>query len=554
MYKIIDLGSTFEPTGEARVRIMDGSLIKTASSVMQEYWDGLVHDDEAVYLWVIGVSAYEYYGCNNNGDAFTEADLKRTHTDFVEKAHVFLHHVNKDPAKSVGKPIFSWYNDEMHRVELILKVNRNAPGAEMVLLKLELGQQLYVSMGCSVAADKCSICGHMAKTRAEYCDHLRFNMKKILEDGRQVFAFNPDPHFFDISIVNKPADPTAYALDKIASMYPQQFGFGTEKTSAELGEEVEDRAEKIAALQKLSDIIKEVDGEVIDSKGSVAHRLSEEGFDDMDYPEMDYDKLDRADISPAAFLQQLREHEAPLTLSDAMWLAHKHMRSHMPFSYDRASIMGMLPKAIEMLMGNPEVLDDICNDICGDYGGDFSSPRKMRIIISVTTPVMHIRKTHIGMLSPRGWLEKTSAEIGSITDGVKSLFTGSGSNFQQVQTSKGVTSAYHVRQVARQDFVGRVLGMSLAAAGIVGASVAATPLGKAVSLAAAGIPAAAILNSTRHDRFEHTNVGHSMPYDYVRQVWKKHPMHKEAALVSGMAVPEALALDYAYNKWLVSNS
>ena len=217
MYKIIELGSTFEPTGEPRVRIVDNKLVKTASSVMQEYWDSLVHDDEAVYLWVIGVSAYEYYGCNNNGDAFTEADLKRTHTDFVEKAHVFMHHVNKDPAKAVGKPIFSWYNDEMHRVELILKVNRSAPGAETVLLKLEMGQQLYVSMGCSVAADKCSICGNLAKTRAEYCDHLRYNMKKILDDGRQVFAFNPDPHFFDISIVNKPADPTAYALDKIAS-------------------------------------------------------------------------------------------------------------------------------------------------------------------------------------------------------------------------------------------------------------------------------------------------------------------------------------------------
>lgn len=551
MYKIIDLGSTFESTGEPRVRIVDNKLVKTASSVMQEYWDSLVHDDEAVYLWVIGVSAFEYYGCNNNGDAFTEEDLKRTHTDFVEKAHVFLHHVNKDPAKSIGKPVFSWYNDDMHRVELILKVRRDAPGAEMVLLKLELGQQIYVSMGCSVVADRCSICGNMAKTRAEYCDHLRYNMKKILDDGRQVFAFNPDPHFFDISIVNKPADPTAYALDKVASMYPRQFSGSVEKTSAELGEEAEYRAEKIAALQKLSDIIKEVDGEVVDAKGiGIAHRLSEEGFEDLDYPEMDYDELDRNDVSPAAFLRSLEEEGAPLTFSDAMWLAHRHMRSDVPFEEDRAGIMRMLPQALKLMMDNPEVMDDICRNICNDYSGDFEVPKKKTVIISVTLPVIRDRRIRIGMLSPSGWLEKTSAELGTLHEAVINNFTGSGENFKKVTTSQGETSAYHIRQAAQLNGVQRVMGLALAAIGIAGATMAKKPMSKAVALSAAGIPAAAILHNTEHTEFETTPDGYNIPVTYVREVWKKTPMKKSASLVSGIAMPGAFALDYAYNKWI----
>ena len=550
MYKIIDLGSTFEPTGEPRVRIVDNKLVKTASSVMQEYWDSLVHDDEAVYLWVIGVSAYEYYGPNNNGDAFTEVDLKRTHTDFVEKAHVFMHHVNKDPAKSIGKPVFSWYNDEMHRVELILKVRRDAPGAETVLLKLEMGQQLYVSMGCSVAADKCSICGNMAKTRADYCDHLRYNMKKILEDGRQVFAFNPDPHFFDISIVNKPADPTAYALDKIASVQAKTDEQIT-KTSAELGEEAEYRAEKLAALQKLSDIIKEVEGEVADHKG-VAKRLSEEGFDELDYPEMDYDELDKNDVSPAEFISALEDEDVPLTLSDALWLAHKHMRSEEPFEKDRAAALKAFPEALEKLMQNPDSMDDIVSDIFSDMGDTEEAPSKKVVIIKIIAPVSRERRVRISMLEPSGWMKKTSAEIGTLSDGVKSLFTGSGSNFQQVTTSQGETSAYHVRQLARQDAATRVLGLAIAAIGIAGAAMAKKPLSKALVMSAAGLPAAALLSSTERSNIERTHEGHNIPSRYVREVWKTHPMAKKASLVSGIAVPGAFALDYAYNKWITA--
>ena len=157
MEKIIELGATVPETGEARVSLLNTAMVKTASSVIQDYWDTLEKSDRYAYLWVIGVSAQEYYGCNNNGDAFSEEDLKKCHTDFVTGAHIFLHHVNKDPARSIGKPVFSWYNEDMHRVELILAVDKSLPLAAQTLKRLEDGEQLYVSMGARLAYDVCSI-------------------------------------------------------------------------------------------------------------------------------------------------------------------------------------------------------------------------------------------------------------------------------------------------------------------------------------------------------------------------------------------------------------
>jgi len=137
MYKIIDLGHEVPETGESRVNLIDPQLVpsliksasQTASTEIQEFWDTIPQDPRYSYLWVIGVSAKEYYGCNNNGDAFTEEDLKHTHQHFVDNANVFLQHVNKDPAKGIGKPVFSWYNDDMHRVELILRIDKSKPEA-----------------------------------------------------------------------------------------------------------------------------------------------------------------------------------------------------------------------------------------------------------------------------------------------------------------------------------------------------------------------------------------------------------------------------------------
>jgi len=74
-----------------------------------------------------------------------------------------------------------------------------------------------VSHNCTVPEDFCSICNNAAKSRKDYCVHLKQAMNAIFEDGRQVYAINKQPTFFDLSKVNRGADRIAYSLRKVAS-------------------------------------------------------------------------------------------------------------------------------------------------------------------------------------------------------------------------------------------------------------------------------------------------------------------------------------------------
>lgn len=171
-----------------------------------------------LYALINAMGATEFFSCNRNGDAFYEDALKKYHPTFVENGHAFMHHKNKDPEKSYGKVIFSAYNDKMHRVELIVEYDIDKLDPKFAQ-RIDNGEMVNVSMGCRVDSDYCSICGNRAKSPAFYCEHLTNNpgLTRCLPDGRKAFAINRDPHFFDISIVTIPADPTARVMAKIAA-------------------------------------------------------------------------------------------------------------------------------------------------------------------------------------------------------------------------------------------------------------------------------------------------------------------------------------------------
>lgn len=78
------------------------------------------------------------------------------------------------------------------------------------------------SHNCRVSHDVCLACGNKARTRDEYCDEhtckyggAKRNMCKVAEDGTIIGVDNPDPRFFDISRVRRPADRTAYVFGQI---------------------------------------------------------------------------------------------------------------------------------------------------------------------------------------------------------------------------------------------------------------------------------------------------------------------------------------------------
>lgn len=98
------------------------------------------------------------------------------------------------------------------------------------------GDSSYVVNGvavsnCRIPFDVCSVCSNKARTKREYCSHIKNQLLEILPDGRQVYMINPDPTFFDISYVLRPADKTARMISKVAGCHmaakPSQINKGS---------------------------------------------------------------------------------------------------------------------------------------------------------------------------------------------------------------------------------------------------------------------------------------------------------------------------------------
>lgn len=264
MLKLIDNLPEVPKRGDQQVTILDLSsqgtgLEKRAThEEVQEFVSSISPKPGHTYLHINAMGAGEYYSSNRNADFFPEENLKKYHHTFVKSpAYVYRSHINKDPKRSYGKVIFSVYNDRMHRVELVAECPDELVGD--LNDRISMGDYPTTSMATKTPFDTCSICGNVAKSRNEYCTHLRNELNKIYPDGRKVFAVNNGPlGFFDISIVVRPADVTSSILQKVAS----ETGVGGVIGSAELAEleGITDPLAKTAEMKKWSELIKEVSG------------------------------------------------------------------------------------------------------------------------------------------------------------------------------------------------------------------------------------------------------------------------------------------------------
>jgi hypothetical protein len=205
------------------------------------------------YLHVNALGAGEYYGANRNGDFFPEENLLRYYKTF-ESGHLFRHHQNRNPDIATGKVLGSFYNERMHRVELIVEVPREL-GSD-IENRVQADDMPWTSMATKTPYDTCSICGNQASSRMEYCDHLSNHMNELLPDGRRVYANNDGPlRFFDISIVVKPADPTSGVLEKVAhSALPytplQGAEFRLKEVDSPLKQEAMNRAKEMLSTKE----------------------------------------------------------------------------------------------------------------------------------------------------------------------------------------------------------------------------------------------------------------------------------------------------------------
>ena len=274
--KIITFDTHFA-TGEPTVQLVstwgrNGQLLRehtslekrAAHSPAEDYIRTVAPEPGKSIVLVIGLGDHETYGANRNGDGFPSEPVRgkiaadevlTKHYKSYEKAHVFEHHVNNNPSKAIGRVKKAFWNPYMRRVELIEDFDHKK--APRLLEKIAAGEYGAKSMGCRIKYDVCTKCGNKAKTRADYCDCLRYGMNEVdPHTGVKNAALNPSPDFFDSSWVLRPADRTGFMMKKVA----RDSAYELITPSFDLGEQAEALKEKSAALAKAADIEKVLAG------------------------------------------------------------------------------------------------------------------------------------------------------------------------------------------------------------------------------------------------------------------------------------------------------
>jgi hypothetical protein len=259
MLKIITPGSwQFDEPIAQMVKVSSRGLkgsdlsifIKRAGHRFADEIQNIKLDAGDIPVHLIAIGSTEFYGPNRNGDGFKEATCKKDHDTFVKHARWYRNHKNKNPDKSFGLVKASHYNPEMKRIELLVVLNSTKEAAARnggllatdEMEKLANGNDIAVSMACRVPFDVCSGCGNKARNRSEYCTGalckhggLSSKIGTVLENGHILHADNPDPTFFDISKVFRPADRIAYTMGKLE----KAAAAGAVISGAELAEDMQ---------------------------------------------------------------------------------------------------------------------------------------------------------------------------------------------------------------------------------------------------------------------------------------------------------------------------
>lgn len=159
---------------------------------------------------------------NDNGDAFSEAELKKAANTFIG-CPVFCNHANDDIEKARGKVVHAWYDAEEGGIYIISMVDKVA--YPKLARGIEEGYITGTSMGCQVHHSLCSICHTKAHVSEEYCDHIKHRKTKKFS-GKVKCKFHdskckPDE---DCPICGKEKSDEKELAHKEAQIYEHNYG------------------------------------------------------------------------------------------------------------------------------------------------------------------------------------------------------------------------------------------------------------------------------------------------------------------------------------------
>jgi len=207
--------------GQLAQLIEHDNLVKAASTsaFQEDELRGLIPDKDHFGVLYVGMGAHESYGPNRNADAWERYWLQKRASTFVSHGHYFREHRNRDPKQAIGQIKAARFDPKMDRVEIFVWGHKKKAASEYE--RARAGRELSCSMSARVPEDICNCCRNRAKSPAEYCEHMTEQRNQYVpEFQKYAFVFNPNPTFFDLSNVERPADRIAHYL---------QYRFGSDE-------------------------------------------------------------------------------------------------------------------------------------------------------------------------------------------------------------------------------------------------------------------------------------------------------------------------------------
>jgi hypothetical protein len=192
------------------------------------------YDPNYVYSVVIGIQGDTF---NENHDFWPWEDTLLAPHKTLHLAHQYqswkgkpncYQHINRGPQDHYGYVVDTWHT-EPKDVLMVLATDRRA-NPDLVRA-IEAGTINSVSMGCNVAMSKCSVCGNIAYTPKDYCQHIKWQKGRHLPvndglnyyPGAKIAASTPlvycgeicyDITGVEMSWVDNPAFPNCLRQDK----------------------------------------------------------------------------------------------------------------------------------------------------------------------------------------------------------------------------------------------------------------------------------------------------------------------------------------------------
>lgn len=360
-------------------------------------------------LHIIALGADEGYGCNRNGDAFSEEDCKKNHKTFEQANRaVHRHHKNKKTDPKFGNIKAAAYNEPMKRIELIVGLD-NDKCADILQEQEKTGNSNW-SMACRLSGgDNCSWCNHNAKSDKDRCEHIPKHLGEMNKEGHVCKMLNPNPNWFEISHVFRPADRIGMSL-KLASdsritpmstldylnLYP---GFEVPEDELYISKKAQDKRElvrKLAEMEKHIDAVSSSNKPVStkdmflarQSKLNKSKKMDKKNIDGLRKHNPDKAFKAMADkgviLNPDEFTEYLFGNRAKPEVTEGM-------KSHLPKVYSKLDEEGadkavnnekFTPSSLDML---PKELSQLVGGLFKDHSlfGDPSVKRVMQITISM---------------------------------------------------------------------------------------------------------------------------------------------------------------------------